>query len=72
MKGAIAWARRHAHRVTAEQVAKLRAGDSLVMLKCTDEPESWEWILCLGEGFGITWRGKAILDVLDERAEATA
>lgn len=67
------WARKHAPRLSPEQVAKLRAGDELVMLACTDEPGSDEWLLCLGLpeiSKGPNARGLAILAVLDEETTA--
>lgn len=61
------WARKHARRLPPEMVADLRA-HRFVVLPCTDEPDSWEYLLCLGspEFGGPTARGLAILAVLDE------
>lgn len=62
----LAWASKHAHRLPAEQVAKLRAGDSTIVLPCGDA-QGGEWPLCIGSGIGRTWRGDAILEWLDTR-----
>lgn len=65
-----AWARKHVHRFTPEQITKLRAGNSTIVLPCGDA-DGGEWAICIGSGIGRTWRGDAILAALDERETTT-
>lgn len=66
----VVWARKHVHRLTTDEIHRLRTGQGVVELSVPGRP-GWCWPLSFGRGVlpdndGLYPRGRAMLALLDE------